>query len=174
MLKSVPFEQKTGDLGCIKEKIVRPFEGETRGAKTSDCLDRLVQGKSGDEAELRRGGNLAGIDQQKAGIEVALRRRPLSAVPPPARTLFGGGDPELTWIAGSCSLKGVVVRRACRREGDQPVSGGLGLGRQVHDQNRELAAARAAATSGAGTMPKRTTKMLQRASTSLTPAGMAS
>ncbi|MCC2651407.1 MAG: hypothetical protein K0Q60_1570, partial [Microvirga sp.] len=61
---------------------------------------RFVQGKPGHEAELRGRAHIAGIDEQKAGVEVALGRRPLSAVPPPARELLGGGDPELTWIAG--------------------------------------------------------------------------
>src|SRR3712207_8221253 len=58
---------------------------------------------------------------------------------PPRSTLF-----PYTTLFRSSRLQGVVVRRVCRLEREKPVAGGLGLGRQVHDQNRERAAAPAA------------------------------
>jgi hypothetical protein len=98
----------------------------------------------------------------------------LAAMPSPARPLLGGRDPELARITRTGGLQAVVVRRVRRLEGDEAIACGLGVGRQLHDQNSERAAAPAAETSGAGTMPNRTTKMLLTASTSFTPTGMAS
>jgi len=168
----MPLQQETRDLGTIKEKVVRPFQRKTRCADPCHSFDRLMQGEPGDEAELRGGGHLARINQKKAGIEVAGRRRPLPAVPPPARKLLAGGDPELPWITGTRSLKGIIVRRARRLEREKPIAGGLG--RQLHGQNKERAAAPAALTIGAGTSQNSSTMALDTKRTKLTPGDMRS
>ena len=129
--KPVPFEQEAGDLGAVEQQVVGPFQGEARRPDSRHLLHRLVQGKACDETELGCCGDLARVDQKQAGIEVALGRRPLPPMAPPARQLLGRGDPELSRIAGSSGLQGVVVRRVRRLERDKPVTGGLSLGRQV-------------------------------------------
>ena len=43
--------QDSGDLGAVKEQVVRPFKCETRRSETGDHRHGLVQGYASDEAE---------------------------------------------------------------------------------------------------------------------------
>lgn len=170
----MPLQQQAGDLGAVEQKVVRPFQQEARSTNSRHGLDSLMQGKPGDEAELWGGGHVARINQKQAGIEIARRRRPLPAVPPPTRQLLGCSDPELPWITVTRSLESIVVRRARRLKREKPIAGGLGLGRQMHDQNKERAAAPAALTIGAGTSQNSSTTALDTTRTKLTPGDMRS
>ena len=98
----------------------------------------------------------------------------MPAMPPPPGKLLGRRDPKLSWIAGPGGMECVVVRRVRRLEREKPIAGGLGLRRQMHDQNKERAAAPAALTMGAGTSQNSSTTALDTTRTKLTPGDMRS
>lgn len=98
----------------------------------------------------------------------------MPAMPPPPRKLLGRSDPNLSRITGPGSLECVVVRRVRRLKREKPITGGLSLRRQTHDQNKERAAAPAALTMGAGTSQNSSTTALDTTRTKLTPGDMRS
>ena len=170
----MPLQQEAGHLGAIEKEVIRPLQRKTWRADPCDRLDRLMQREPGYEAELRRRLHIAWIDQEQSRVEVTEGRRPLPAMPPPPRKLLGRCDPELSRIAGPSGLESVVVRRVRRLKREKPITRGLGLRRQIHDQNNERAAAPAALTIGAGTNQNSSTTALDTTRTKVTPGDMRS
>ena len=159
-------EQHARQFGAVDEQIVRPFEPR-RDAEIGDC--RLC-GEARDEAELRAVGDGARVEQQGAAIEITARRAPGASMPPPARRLRLGDNPEAAGIATQRAALGLLAGAV---EGvvalDPPaVEGELADGRRGRGQNRLLAAAAAAAVRPAGaSVPK----MISSAATPSTRRG---
>ena len=124
-----PLEQDAGELGAVRDQVVRPFEAKTGRVGGSG----VVQGDGGDQRQSRRGRIVGAKPHQGARMEVAGRRFPLPPLPPLAAGLALGAQPEA--LAG-----------AFARQRGEIVVGGAGFGDRA-DQNSTAAAARVARSS---------------------------
>ena len=89
-----------------------------------------------------------------------------------AATLLRGADPQPTGIACTCARHGLVIGGAKAVKDLEPIAATTDGGGKAHAQNRDLAAAAAATSSGPGQKEKNTTSRLATISTAVT-AGLA-
>ena len=169
----VPFEQEARDLGAVEQQVVGPFQGEARRADSRDRLHRLVQREARHETELRcerrarTGRSAEGSHRGCPGGDDHCRPcRPLPASCSAAAIQSCPGSPDRAACRASSFVESVASSETSRYPADS-VSGDSCTIRTATAQRRPLRP-----TSGAGTMPNRTTKMLlDSASTSFTPVG---
>ena len=142
--------EQAGDLGPAPHQVVRPFQAE---ADAAEVFDRLGERDAGDEADLRRERRRTGIDDERAGVEIARRRAPEAALAAAPVGLLLGDDPQPARVAGERRAARFVVGRADAREPGDPPAGEQRLGVDLKIdcvQNSDFAAAIAASVSGAG------------------------
>lgn len=102
------FEQNASYFRPVEEKIVGPFDREAAIA-VQNLAQGLRESDADDEAELGGLSRRRRLDQQKACVKVPRRRRPGSAVSPPASALRIGDDPEPPRIARAGASRGLVI-----------------------------------------------------------------
>src|SRR5437667_377201 len=73
-----------------------------------------AQPDAGDKADLRRDVGQRRVEQQSADVEIAGRRGPAAAAPPPARNLRARGDPQPARIAVERAPARLVIGRPDR------------------------------------------------------------
>jgi hypothetical protein len=81
------------------ENVVRPFDRKTP-VLGKDFAQRMKSRDANGKAQFRRPVQGRRIDQKKACMKIAPRRRPDAAMAAPALCLRGGDNPEPSGIAG--------------------------------------------------------------------------
>ena len=105
-----PYSASLGHLSCSGARRQAP-----RASASTSATPATKPSCGGD-------GRRRGIDQQQAGVEIAGRRRPFPAEPPPARVCCLRDDPQPAGIAASDPARRLVIGRAERLEFFQPVA----------------------------------------------------
>ena len=118
------FRQYAAELGAADEYVVRPFDagGEFRPQRN----DRVMHGKSGDKAHLRRSLRAFGDGEQEGGVEIAGFAHPVAPeTTPPERLLIRHkperpaipvlGEPAGLQISGIDPVE-MADRMSCRQD----------------------------------------------------------
>ena len=155
-------EQQAGAFGAADDEIVRPFE--TRPPR-AEVPGRPDEGHAGDEAQLRRAGLRARIDQQRARMEIAPRRHPAAASAAAAGALLACDDPQPAGIARDGAAARLGIGRVDRVETVDPPSERRGSPRGGNAQNSVCAAAMAALVKSEGARTKAMMRTAAKAST---------
>src|SRR5204863_2281964 len=100
-----------GEFRATEQTVVRPLDREARRADPRRLRDGIVQCDARYEAELRRKQRVAGVDQEKAGVEITLRGRPGPSLTSPPGGLSAGRDPEPSRIAALRGAQRIVIGR---------------------------------------------------------------
>ena len=145
-------DQQARELGAVVDEVVRPFE---LGAATPTSATARCASDAGDKAELCRDRGLAGVDEQRARIEVAGRRDPVPPLPAAPCGLRVGDDPEPARVAGERALPRVIACASRASHNARPairsrVFAAGSDSESSRSQNSDLAAAMAALVMGAG------------------------
>ena len=155
-------EQHAGAFRAADDEVVRPFE--TRPPR-AEVPGRADQGHAGDEAQLRRAGLRARIDQQRARMEIAPGRHPVAAPAAAAGALLARDDPQPAGIAGDGAAARLGVGGVDRVQTVDPPTERRGPPRGGNAQNSVCAAAMAALVKSEGARTKAMMRTAASAST---------
>ncbi len=70
------FEKQARDFGAPKKKVVRPLQRKMWRSAPCDIRYGLMQRHASDKSKLWGQKRFAGINQEEAGVKIALRRDP--------------------------------------------------------------------------------------------------
>ena len=157
------FDEDPGAFDAVSE--MRSFGHLRRASAAPMSFGRAGERDAGDEAELRRDRRRTRIDQQCAGVEIALGRDPGSSAPASPGGLFAGDDPQTPRIAGKSATARLIAGRIDRVEMDDAPGRRRAERRLARAQNRDCAAAIAALVSGDGANTKMMISSAETAST---------
>jgi len=119
---ALALKQDAGELGAANQKIVGPFDADSRYIRCDDVMER----DGGDECQ-RRSRRVSGAKaDDRAGVEVTRRGEPRPALPALAASLAIGAQPAAFGRTIASENGEIVVGGACLCDGA--------------DQNSELAA----------------------------------
>ena len=146
---SLAFDQDAGELLPAAKNVIRPFQRKLFAQRGGAIDDGVVNGKRGDERQLRRVFRRGRVANEQRGVEIAGRGNPCVAAAAAACGLLPRRHPERTHFAAPRQRQSFGIGRRQGVVSRKTTTGRHGLWLKLH-QNRDRAAALAAPTSGPG------------------------
>jgi hypothetical protein len=102
-------EQQPREFCAIDHKIIGPFDPDSPPGRPQ-TLHGAQNGEAGDKTKLRRKRNRTGIDKQKTGRQIALRRQPGATMAAAPLGLLMRCNPQRASLAIAGAAQGLIIR----------------------------------------------------------------